>query len=237
MITLCISAFNEEDNLLHLFEDLHWLREHQHDLKVVILDNGSTDGTWFKLNQLNKKQENWIYILKVDQNIGYGGGLRRAIKEAKTQVVALLSADRQYPIESVNQAISKFETLYKDNKNLLVYGYRKLRPDSKFNNFVSFCYFRLIKLSMGLKSKDINGQPKIFSKQVIENVDCTLSNSFFLDAQILTLCQLKGFDLIPCDVSFVNRKYGVSSWSGRKFKVYYTTLKELYKFKKELKKR
>ena len=45
-VTLCITAFNERENLNELIKDLTWLHAQEIGLQVVIVDNGSTDDTW-----------------------------------------------------------------------------------------------------------------------------------------------------------------------------------------------
>jgi glycosyltransferase involved in cell wall biosynthesis len=236
VITLCITAFNEEKNLKDLLGDIEWLLSQHLNLKVVIIDNGSTDDTWNSLNKVIAKLQDRIHIERLTENVGYGGGLTQAIFKSETDLVALLSADRQYPIKNVSQAITEFENLHKNNPKVIVYGNRVSRFDSKINKFVSFAYSKIIKLALGVKANDINGQPKIFSRRILDSTHEMLSNSFFIDAQIMAIGQKRGHDLVPCDTLFVSRKYGMSSWFGRRFEVYFATLKELREFRKKIRK-
>jgi glycosyltransferase involved in cell wall biosynthesis len=231
MITLCITAFNEEKNLKDLFCEFKWLLEQHSNLKIVIIDNGSTDDTWNCLISMKEKIGGSIYIEKLKENVGYGGGLLKAISKSETEIVALLSADRQYSIQNVSKALSAFENLYREKSKILTYGNRVTRFDSKLAKFVSFVYLKIIRIVLGIRATDINGQPKIFSRKILDGTYKSLSNSFFFDAQILMIAQLRGHDLIPCDTTFDNRKYGVSSWADKRFRVYVETLRELREFR------
>jgi glycosyltransferase involved in cell wall biosynthesis len=236
MITLCVTAYNEEKNLKDLFSDFEWLLQQHRNLKFVIIDNGSTDDTWNSLISFKENMGDLIYIERLKENVGYGGGFLKAISKSETDIVALLSADRQYPIQDVGKVLSVFENLYSDNSKILTYGNRVTRFDSKLDKFVSFIYSKMTKLLLGISAKDINGQPKIFSRIILDDMYESLSNSFFFDAQILTLAKLRGHDLIPCDTSFVKRKYGISSWSDKRFEVYFEVLRELSDFRIQLRK-
>ncbi len=236
MITLCITAFNEEKNLKDLFYEFEWLLRQHNNLKIVIIDNGSTDKTWNCLISMKEKIGGSLYIEKLKENLGYGGGLLEAISKSETDIVATLSADCQYPMQNVSKALSAFENLYGEKSKILIYGNRVIRLDSMLAKFVSFVYSKIIRIVLGIRVTDINGQPKIFSRKILDGTYKSLSNSFFFDAQILMIAQLRGHNLIPCDTSFVNRKYGISSWADKRFDVYIETLRELREFRLTLRK-
>ena len=45
-VTLCITAFNERENINELIKDLTWLHAQEIGLQVVIVDNAFTRDTW-----------------------------------------------------------------------------------------------------------------------------------------------------------------------------------------------
>jgi glycosyltransferase involved in cell wall biosynthesis len=236
-VTLCITAFNEHENLHDLIKDLTWLHAQQIGLQVVIVDNGSTDDTWRTLQVKSLEHGGWLSIVRLGENLGYGGGLRSAIEVADTETVALLSADRQYPIEDVLQAIRKFQfSAQQDSPRVILVGNRKERYDPKSAKFVSWFYSRTVRLLLGTEVIDVNGQPKIFGRQLLTQEKISWSDSFFFDAQLIAVAQRLNFKLISSPVRFVNRRYGKSSWSGQRIKVYRETLIEMWGFRKFLNK-
>ncbi|MDE0973542.1 MAG: glycosyltransferase family 2 protein [Candidatus Nanopelagicales bacterium] len=235
-VTLCITAFNEHENLYDLIKDLTWLHAQQIGLQVVIVDNGSTDDTWRTLQVQSLEHGEWLSIVRLGENRGYGGGLRSAIEAAGTETVALLSADRQYPIEDVLQAIREFQSsAQEESSRLILVGNRKERYDPKSAKFVSWFYSRTVRLLLGTELMDVNSQPKIFGRELLTQ-KIPWSDSFFFDAQLIAVAQQLNFKLISSPVRFVNRRYGKSSWSGQRIKVYRETLIEMWGFRKYLNK-
>ena len=233
-VTLCITAFNEHENLNDLIKDLTWLHAQQIDLQVVIVDNGSTDDTWRTLQVESLEHGEWLSIVRLGENRGYGGGLRSAIEVAGTETVALLSADRQYPIEDVLQAIREFQSsAQEESSRLILVGNREERYDPKSAKFVSWFYSRTVRLLLGTELMDVNSQPKIFGRELLTQ-KIPWSDSFFFDAQLIAVAQRLNFKLISSPVRFVNRRYGKSSWSGQRIKVYRETLIEMWGFRKYL---
>ena len=233
-VTLCITAFNEHENLHDLIKDLTWLHAQQIDLQVVIVDNGSTDDTWRTLQVESLEHGEWLSIVRLGENRGYGGGLRSAIEAAGTETVALLSADRQYLIEDVLQAIREFQSsAQEESSRLILVGNRKERYDPKSAKFVSWFYSRTVRLLLGTELMDVNSQPKIFGRELLTQ-KIPWSDSFFFDAQLIAVAQRLNFKLISSPVRFVNRRYGKSSWSGQRIKVYRETLIEMWGFRKYL---
>ena len=233
-VTLCITAFNEHENLHDLIKDLTWLHAQQIDLQVVIVDNGSTDDTWRTLQVESLEHGEWLSIVRLGENRGYGGGLRSAIEVAGTETVALLSADRQYPIEDVLQAIREFQSsAQEESSRLILVGNREERYDPKSAKFVSWFYSRTVRLLLGTELMDVNSQPKIFGRELLTQ-KIPWSDSFFFDAQLIAVAQRLNFKLISSPVRFVNRRYGKSSWSGQRIKVYRETLIEMWGFRKYL---
>lgn len=234
-VTLCITAFNEQENLPDLIDDLTWLHARQSKMKVLLVDNGSTDNTWGMLQDLANEHGNWLSIIQLDENLGYGGGLRTAVTGAVTETVALLSADRQYPIQDVLMAIEAFESASKaTDAQVLLVGDRHKRFDPMSAKFVSWFYSRTVRFVLGTKAVDVNGQPKIFHRDLVIDSEIPWSDSFFFDAQLIAVAQRRDITVVSAPVTFVNRRYGKSSWSGQRLKVYRSTLIEMWKFRKYL---
>jgi len=77
--------------------------------EVIVVDNGSTDGSIELLETLSKEREEFTFI-KNEQNVGPAVGLNQAIKKAKGRYIATLGNDTQVDSKWLQEAISIFES-------------------------------------------------------------------------------------------------------------------------------
>mgnify|MGYP000710470852 FL=1 len=74
LISIVIPAYNEEDCVDELFSrlDAVFATEPQYDFEVVIVENGSLDSTWVKLQAIAEKDSRFK-ILKLSRNFRMDG--------------------------------------------------------------------------------------------------------------------------------------------------------------------
>lgn len=234
-VTLCITAFNEQDSLDELVDDLLWLHSELPELKVVMVDNGSTDSTTEVLRLRESELFPWFTFVRLSENVGYGGGLRKAVEASESKYVALLSADRQYPIADIKASILSFQgNVHNTGERVVSVGNRVIREDPAAAKMVSRIYSMMTRLLLTSGHIDINAQPKIFNRSIIMDHGVPWSQSFFFDAQIIAVAQRLGNTVVLTPVTFVNRRHGKSSWSGQRIRVYKQTLFEMWRFRKFL---
>ncbi len=235
-LTLCITAFNEESNLPRLLQDIEAVSIAFPHISVILVDNGSSDGSGHLLASFASQKRAKVQSISLKQNVGYGGGLSRAVSKSQTEFVCLFPADRQYTPEDLILVIKKFEELQRSGTGgFVVKGFRSLRGDHWWGRFVSQTYTTICNSALLLESKDINGLPKIFPKTYFNNLGSSASESFFLDAQILAVAKILGHPVEEVEVKFTGRKSGSSSWAGKRIKTYLKTLIELWRFRKFMK--
>ena len=98
-VTLLVPAFNEENGIEGVVRRLAAL-----DLgvptEVLVVEDGSSDGTGAKLEQLQKEIPA-LRVLKHDTNRGYGASLKTGFESACTEVVVITDADDTYPEDRI----------------------------------------------------------------------------------------------------------------------------------------
>ena len=103
-VTLLVPAFNEEDGIEGVLRRLAAL-----DLgvqtEVLVVDDGSTDGTGERLEQL-KGELSALRVLRHDVNRGYGASLKTGFLDARTEVVVITDADGTYPEDRIAELIA-----------------------------------------------------------------------------------------------------------------------------------
>ena len=89
MITLVIPSYN---NLKHIKNAYTSIRKHYPEVNVILLDDGSNDGTWEWLISL-LKTDLYLTIYKSEERVGHTILYDKGIELAKTDIVGILHAD------------------------------------------------------------------------------------------------------------------------------------------------
>ena len=115
LISLIIPAYNEEDCVDELFNrlDAVFATEPQYDFEVVIVENGSIDSTWVKLQAIAEKDSRFK-ILKLSRNFRMDGGLTAGLDFIKGDACVLMTADLQDPPELIPQFLRYWEKGYEN---------------------------------------------------------------------------------------------------------------------------
>ena len=115
LISLIIPAYNEEDCVDELFNRLDgvFATEPQYEFEVVIVENGSIDSTWVKLQAIAEKDSRFK-ILKLSRNFRMDGGLTAGLDFIKGDACVLMTADLQDPPELIPQFLRYWEQGYEN---------------------------------------------------------------------------------------------------------------------------
>jgi len=98
------------------------------DSKIVFIDNGSYDGTWPLIQQMNQRNP-YVYGVKVVKNRGHQNGLVAGYATVVNDcdMVVSMDADLQDDIEVLDQFVEQYKSGYD-----IVYGVRSSREKDSF---------------------------------------------------------------------------------------------------------
>ena len=229
--SLIIPCYNESKSLPLLLKLCKNLVKNK-NIEIIIVDNGSTDDTQLFFTN-NKKKYNFVKLVSLSTNNGYGYGIVEGLKRATGDVLSWTHADIQTNPMDLLEGYKFFENEKNTNK-IFVKGLRYGRPlkDKIFTVFMSLfesIYFRKFLW-------DINAQPTIFPKSFFLKWK-NPPNYFSLDLYAYYFAKVNEMKIKRFDVKFGKRKYGVSSWNinwKSKFKFIERTIKYSLKLKNRI---
>jgi dolichol-phosphate mannosyltransferase len=110
LISIIIPAYNEEDCVDELATRLKalYVTESQYDFEAIIVENGSIDSTWEKLQKI-AAADSRFKILKLSRNFRMDGGLTAGLDYIKGDACVLMTADLQDPPELISEFLRKWE--------------------------------------------------------------------------------------------------------------------------------
>ena len=230
--SLIITLFNEQDNILELFDKILSLKLTKYGLdELVLVDNGSIDKTSKIIKELESKYS-WIHAVYLKVNQNYGGGILHGINNSKNNIVAIIPGDLQICPSELKKLFQLYITKNTKTNRLLIKGKRDSRDDSAFMRIVSYIYNKLASFIFGIKPIDINGLPKIFNKKLVNSLRTNVNKSFLFDLELILTCIDNNYDILESSVKLVDRRSGKSSWSGKRLKTCIQIFYEMIRLKK-----
>lgn len=165
-------------------------------LELVLVDNGSTDGTSAVIDQL-ARQGLPITKATIDVNQGQGLGILTGFAVSRGRYVGHLNADGQIASEDV---VRVYAATKDAPPSALVKARRLNRPDGATRAIVSVLYNAAMRvLFWGVPAQDINANPKIMPAATARLMQLT-SRDWFLEAEIILKARHLRLPVIEIDV-------------------------------------
>jgi len=208
-LSLVIPCYNEAANLVRLVDTVARSIPDDFSMEVIFVDNGSTDSSARLLADLLPRHS-FAVAVSVPVNKGYGFGIMAGLKRATGSVVGWTHADLQTDPEDVVNGYRAFGTQLRDGR-IVLKGRRVGRPaaDRVFTAGMSL----VASLALGGRFADVNGQPKLFSRRLLEEMDAAPSD-FSLDLYLLWLARQKGYAIVDYPVIYGRRTGGEAKGGG-----------------------
>jgi len=167
-ISVVIPLLNEQESLTELHDWISKVMQSNHfSYEIIFIDDGSTDDSWQKIENLSRKDPN-VKGIQFIKNYGKSQALHIGFKKAKGDVIITMDADLQDNPEEIPE-------LYKmivDENYDLVSGWKKKRFDSKITkNLPSKLFNWAARRTSGVKLHDFNCGLKALKKDLVKNID------------------------------------------------------------------
>ena len=208
-IVVLVPAFNEEATIFKTIEALTSLREKlktpNYDLKIIVIDDGSTDNT-----KEEAKRAFADDVISHPKNQGLGAAVRTGLEAARSynaDIAVKFDADLQHDPFDIISLIMPLE----ENKADIVYGHRFNRISYKMpfiRRIGNRVFTGLMRWLTGWDLKD--SQPGIFAVNGNYLNVFRIPRDYNYTQQILLDAACKRMRFFHVDVSFKERKHGKS---------------------------
>jgi glycosyltransferase involved in cell wall biosynthesis len=210
-LSIVVPLYNEVESLPELSDWIHRaLSPHKLNYELILVDDGSTDGSWEQIEALHQKYPQ-IRGIKFRRNYGKSAALHTGFGVARGKVVFTMDADLQDSPEE----IPEMRRMIMEEGYDVVSGWKKKRYDPFFSKRVPTKIFNwAARRVSGIKLHDFNCGLKAYRLDVARSIEVYGD----MHRYIPVLAKSNGFISIGEKVvQHQERKYGVTKFGMDRF--------------------
>jgi glycosyltransferase involved in cell wall biosynthesis len=201
-LSVVLPAYNEEPNIESAVgRCLDVLPRLVRDFEVIVVDDGSSDGTADLMQRLVEEHHPRVRMLRHKRNLGYGAAIANGFQEARSDLVFYTDSDHQFDVGELEWFLPLIEEYD------VVVGFRVYRYDTVLRSIMSWCYNRLVNALFRVRVRDVDCAFKLFRTEVIRKIDVE-SDDFFIDTEFVARARKWNFRIIEKGVRHYPRTAG-----------------------------
>ncbi|XP_054274245.1 dolichol-phosphate mannosyltransferase subunit 1 [Macrosteles quadrilineatus] len=216
--SILLPTYNERENLpIIVWLITKYMDESGYDYEIIVIDDGSPDGTLEAAKQLEKIYGSKKIVLKPrEKKLGLGTAYIHGIKHATGNFIIIMDADLSHHPKFILEMIALQQ---KHNLDVVsgtryvgtggVYGWdfrRKLI--SRGANF-------LTQLLLRPGASDLTGSFRLYKKDVLQKlVESCVSKGYVFQMEMIIRARQFNYSIGEVPITFVDRVYGESKLGG-----------------------
>jgi len=199
-VSVIIPCFNEERMIAETVRGvLTVMKETERAFEVLVVDDGSQDGSTHSLQTLIGTPN--LRLIRNGENRGYGYSLKRAVAEARHELIAIIDADGTYPIERLAELIDAMKSAD------MVVGARTgasvhipmLRRPAKF------ALRKLAEYLAGRRIPDLNSGMRVMKRSLVRRFLRLLPDGFSFTTTITLALLTHGHEVRYIPINYATR--------------------------------
>ena len=199
-VSVIIPAYNEAGTIGEL---IRRVLATDLDKEVLVVDDGSTDGT---AEEAEKWADRGVRLLRHGKNLGKGAALRTAFEAARGRIIIIQDADLEYNPEEYGKLLDPILRGEAD----VVYGSRFLGGPHRVLFFWHFVGNRLLTLLSNMLSNlnltDMETGYKVLRREVVEGL-VLRERRFGVEPELTQKLARAGWRIYEVPISYYGRTY------------------------------
>ncbi|MFC1830299.1 glycosyltransferase [Thermodesulfobacteriota bacterium] len=169
-------------------------------VELIVVDDGSTDGTTAILESFSGRIQFYRHTI----NMGYGAALKTGVRQAMYPFVAITDADGTYPVERIPEL---FESCVDGDFDMTV-GARvgKSVTIPLIRKPAKWCIAKLANYLAGTRIPDVNSGLRVMQKEVVKKFLHILPDGFSFTTTITLAVLANGHTIQYIPIDYFHRK-------------------------------
>ncbi|HEX2132692.1 MAG TPA: glycosyltransferase family 2 protein [Actinophytocola sp.] len=199
-LSVIVPARDEAENLPVLVERIRLAVAGRWDYELVVVDDGSTDGTPVVAVALGRAHP--VVVITRTGPPGKGLAVADGIAASGGRIVCMIDADLQYPPEAIPAMVAMVDTGWAD----LVVANRTMRDGDPVRRLLSRVSYQVLQTMHGL-GVDVQSGLKVVHRAVLDRVRLH-PDGWAFDLELLVRARAAGFTIGTHDIVFARRMHG-----------------------------
>ena len=200
-VSVIVPVYNE---VAHVDELLQAIHASPVKKEIIIVDDGSTDGTREKLRALAVANNSNVTIVFHEKNCGKGAAIRTALQYARGEYILIQDSDLEYDPQDYPALLRPLE----QRQANVVYGVRPDRPKRGLRFFLGAKLLtHLTNLLYGAGIHDEATCYKVFRRSLISQIDLQCQRFEFCPEVTAKLCRM-GEKIAEVPIAYTPRSAG-----------------------------
>lgn len=202
-VSIIVPCYNELNTIEEIV--LRILKHVKYDKEIIIVDDGSSDGTEDIIR--NKLSSQVTMLIQNNKNYGKGYSVRKGIQAATGDVIVIQDADLEYHPSDLNKLIEPIKNGFAD----VVYGSRFISTEERrvLNYWHSIGNYFLTFLSnvfTNINLTDMEVGYKVFKSEILKNIDLK-ENRFGFEPEVTAKISNKNIRIFEVGIKYFGRNY------------------------------
>jgi glycosyltransferase involved in cell wall biosynthesis len=206
-ISVFFPAYNDEKSIRTMVDSaMSILRTHASDYEVIVVNDGSRDGTAGVLEDLKVRYAPYLRLVTHPENRGYGAALRSGFAAARKEFVFYTDGDGQYDVMELPRLINLMESDVG-----LVNGYKLERRDPGHRVLIGFLYNHFARWLFGVRIRDIDCDYRLIRRAALNDAQLR-SSSGTICVELVRIIELSSWRVVQTGVHHYPRLHGHSQF-------------------------
>ena len=201
-LSIIVPVYNECDTIAEVLAEVLAV---DLEKQVIVVDDGSTDGTTELLEAWGRDQPEWVIVRRHPRNLGKGAAVRSGLAEVIGEWVIIQDGDLEYDPEDYPRLLAPLTA----GATQVVYGSRFLgnNPRMFFTQRIGNVVLTwLTNRLYGASLTDMETCYKLFAREVVAGLALT-SNRFNVEPELTAKVLRQGFDIVEVPITYTGRRY------------------------------
>lgn len=206
-VSCVVPAYNEAEGIADFLGELcNYLRSLTGRFDVIVVDDGSADETGLRVIAASGGLP--VRLVSLSRNFGKEAAISAGLDEANGDVVVVIDADFQQPIETIGEFLNRWQQGYD-----MVYGLRNDRQtDPPLRRFLSRCFYRLLSSGAAIDIPPDAGDFRLMDRKVVKALRRLPESDKFMKG----LYNWVGFKKLAVPFDYGHRSHGSSKFNFKR---------------------
>jgi glycosyltransferase involved in cell wall biosynthesis len=221
-ISIVIPAYNEQATIVAVVDEAREvLQALTREYEVLVVDDGSTDGTGELADQAAANDPAHVRVLHHEVNRGFAGAIKTCYANASKDWVFLAPADKQVDLSELGNFVA-----LTDGADIVV-GYRKHRADGLRREANSYVFHLLCRIFFGIRLKQISTS-KLYRRSLLQSLPLQAApSSAMIEPEVIFQAVQRGARMVEVGMNHYPRAAGKPKGTGAR--MIFNTFGEMFR--------